>query len=160
MKKSEKFEDFLMDNSGDWIEALPEFQREIINELLKNGKGYDDIAAHWIRASAQNTRPFGATEPRIMSDSFLENLKIELEKYICGDPLYESERSKLFGENGICKAYAISCISIAISQQISVSSMFISPLIALMLASFGKITINSWCATRRGQRNNKNNEKP
>ena len=149
-----------MDNPEGWIDALPEFQQEIFRELLSNGKGYDDIAIHWLRASAHNTRPFGAIDPRILSDSFLENLKFEIEKFICGDPAYENERSKLFGENGIGKAYAISCVSVAISQKISVAPMFLSPLIALILASFGKIAINTWCVTRRSQRENKNNEKP
>ncbi len=131
-----------------WIEELPEFQRSAIHELQAKGSSFEQIAQTWITASAENTYRFSANAPVGNKGAFLENLKSEVRAFLCGDKKYKTERDGLFGEKGLARAYVVSAMAVAIAPHLSVASAVIAPLIALVLASIGKITLNAWCATK------------
>lgn len=138
----------LGDEPAKWIEELPAFQRSAIQELLAKGSSYEQIAQTWITASAENTYRFSATSPVGDKGAFLENLKAEVRAFLCGDKKYKAEREGLFGEKGLARTYVVSAMAVAIAPHLSVASAVIAPLIALVLASLGKIALNAWCATK------------
>jgi len=63
-----------------------------------------------------------------------------------GDEKYKTERDGLFGEKSAAHIYVISAIPVGISPALGVAAPVISPLVALTLASIGKVAINAWCA--------------
>lgn len=130
-----------------WIHELPAYQRETIDHLLSKGASFEDVAQAWISASAENTYRFSATTPVGDKGEFLVNLKREVRAFLCGDKKYKKERDGLFGEKGLARTYVVSAMAVAIAPHLSVASAVISPLIALILASIGKIALNAWCAT-------------
>ena len=101
-----------------------------------------------ITASAENTYRFSATSPVGDKGAFLENLKAEVRAFLCGDKKYKTEREGLFGKSGLARTYVVSAMAVAIAPHLSVASAVIAPLIALVLASLGKIALNAWCATK------------
>lgn len=134
---------------NEWITAAPGYHRSSIDELLKQGKSYQDIAEILLTARAEHTYAFGSTVPKTDKNIFLQNLLQEIENFLCGDSKYETERTKLFGEQGLARTYVVSAISVAIAPYLGVSAVVLSPAVALILASFGKITINAWCQSRK-----------
>lgn len=138
----------LDDDPIKWVQGLPDYQRDTIEKLLENGSSFDDVAQAWISASAENTYRFAAVSPVGNKGTFLENLKIEIRAFLCGDKKYKKERDGLFGEKGVARTYVVSAMAVAIAPHLSVASAVISPLIALVLASIGKVALNAWCATQ------------
>ena len=66
------------------------------------------------------------------------------------DKKYKKERDGLFGEKGLARTYVVSAMAVAIAPQLSVAAAVIAPLIALVLASVGKVALNAWCASQPG----------
>jgi hypothetical protein len=130
-----------------WVQELPAYQREAIDKLLSTGASFEDVAQAWISASAENTYRFSASAPVGNKGEFLTNLKREVRAFLCGDRKYKKERDGLFGEKGVARTYVVSAMAVAIAPHLSVASAVISPLIALVLASIGKVALNAWCAT-------------
>lgn len=138
----------LGDDPIKWVQELPEYQRDSIEKLLASGSSFDDVAQAWISASAENTYRFAAAAPVGNKGVFLENLRKEIRAFLCGDKKYKKERDGLFGEKGVARTYVVSAMAVAIAPHLSVASAVISPLIALVLASIGKVALNAWCATQ------------
>ncbi len=138
----------LSDEPSMWIQDLPAFQRDAIEKLLAGGLSYDAVAEAWVSASAENTFRLAAST---IGDngSFLSNLKYEVRNFLCGDKKYNKERTCLFGEKGLARTLVVSTLAVAIAPHIGVASAVLAPLIALILASMGKITLNAWCATEK-----------
>lgn len=130
-----------------WVQELPAYQREVIDDLFSNGATFEDVAQAWISASAENTYRFSASSPVGDKGEFLTNLKREVRAFLCGDKKYKKERDGLFGEKGLARTYVVSAMAVAIAPHLSVASAVISPLIALVLASIGKVALNAWCAS-------------
>ncbi len=139
---------------SEWLSCLPNYIKPSVEELLRQGKSFTDAAQVLLAARAEHTHPFGAPSPQKDGNLFLQNLVQEIENFLCGDSRYESERTKLFGESGLVKTYVVSAISVAIAPALGVSAVVLSPAIALILASFGKITISAWCASRKQAKQN------
>lgn len=138
----------LDDDPIKWVQGLPEYQRDTIEKLLASGSSFDDVAQAWINASAENTYRFAAKSQVGNKGAFLENLRTEIRAFLCGDKKYKKERDGLFGEQGVARTYVVSVMAVAIAPYLSVASAVISPLIALVLASIGKVALNAWCATQ------------
>lgn len=131
-----------------WVQELPEYQRDAIEKLLSDGASFDEVAQAWLNASAENTYRFAASAPVGDKGAFLENLKREVRAFLCGDKKYKKERDGLFGDKGLARTYVVSALAVAIAPHLSVAAAVISPLIALVLASIGKVALNAWCATQ------------
>jgi len=141
-------EALLQDDPDKWVADLPEFQRAAIQELRSTGASYDDVAQAWITASAEHTYRFSASAPVGDKRAFLDSLRKEVRAFLCGDEKYKKEREGLFGEKGLARTYVVSTMAVAIAPHLSVASAVIAPLIALVLASVGKIFLNAWCNSR------------
>lgn len=144
-------EDIFQSDSGEWIASLPTYQRDIINQLLEGGRSFDEVAEYWTNVSLEDTYFFSASNPVGNNNNFLCNIKREIKAYLCGDKKYKKEREQLFGSKGLAKTYIVSSIAVSISPHLGVASSVISPIIALLLAGMGKITLNAWCALEDNQ---------
>lgn len=133
----------------EWINALAPYQREPIEDLLGRGLSYESIADNWLTASAENTFRFGTENRAGDTNVFRDKLLFEIEEFLCGSERYEKERAGLFGEKSSMTTYVISALSVAIAPSLGVTATFLVPIIALTLASFGKVTVNAWCGTRK-----------
>ncbi len=132
-----------------WVDSLPKYQKDIVSQLLSSGKTPEEAAEAWLSATPQDTYPFGAERGRKL---YLEMVVNELEAFICGAPKYNNDRSKfnkLLKESGTVHAYCVGGISVAIAPVVGTSGAVLAPVIALVLMSMGKITINAWCNMRK-----------
>lgn len=132
-----------------WIDSLPRYQKDIVSQLLSSGKTPEEAAEAWLSATPQDTYPLGVERGRKL---FLEMVINELEAFLCGDPKYNNDRSKfnkLLKDSGTVHAYCVGGISIAIAPVIGTSGAVLAPVIALLLMSLGKVTVNAWCNMRK-----------
>jgi hypothetical protein len=139
-------DDLLADDPAQWVTQLPGYQSESIAELMNAGKTYEDIALLWLTATAQNTFGFSASQPDGSRSSFLASVKAEVRAYLCGDAKYKKERDGLFGEKGPTHTYVVGSMAVCIAPNIGMAAPVLAPIIALVLASIGKIAINAWCS--------------
>lgn len=137
---------YLVEDPSAWLDALPSYQRDALDQLLRQGKSYDEAAQSYLTASAANTFKFGADPSVVDKSSFLKNLRRELRAYLCGDAKYKAERDGLFGKKGVARELIVSSIAVAIAQHLNVAAVVIAPVIALLLASIGRVTLEAWCA--------------
>lgn len=149
---SDFIDNYFKDDPTEWIHILPVYQKVTIEELMQQGKTFEEIAETWVSATTENTYPFGTSSTKIDKGKFLENLILEIEDFICGSKKYEQERKKLFGEHGVARTYIVSAIAVAVAPTMGVSATFLAPVVALILASLGKIAVNAWCSTRKESR--------
>jgi hypothetical protein len=150
----EEFNSIILDNPETLINCLDGFQIEIINTFLSiNGQDYLDSADKWLNASPSNTAAFGGdtSKTKIYKDKVLD----EIEKFLCGDEKYESDRNKIAADSDKTQKYIIGVMSAAIGKTLGVAGTFIAPVIVLLLISCGKITVNAWCEMRKTLRTNK-----
>ncbi|WP_075123112.1 hypothetical protein [Burkholderia paludis] len=130
-----------------WLEGLPAYQKGLVDTLLAGGASYDEAARAWLEASAAGTYLFSASGLPEKKNSFLDNLKKEIQGFICDDKKYSKERAGLFGEKGHAKTFVVSAVSVAIAPHLGIASAVIVPVVALVLASLGKVSVNAWCST-------------
>lgn len=142
---SEQIDKLLADDPLKWIEALPDYQKENFTQLLNEGLSFDEVAERWCTATAANTFRLSAA-PSPGKSSFLEQVKIEIRAYLCGDPRYAKEREGLFGEKSTTRTFVVGGLAVAIAPHLGVAAPVLAPMITLVLASIGGITINAWCA--------------
>jgi hypothetical protein len=146
---AQSLDELLSDDPKQWIRELPEYQRAPLEQLLKEGQSFEEIAQNWLSASAANTYRFSAVNPAGKKDAFLDNLRKEIRAFLCGDNKYKKERDGLLGEKGLARTYVVSAMAVAIAPYLNVAATVIAPVVALLLASLGKITINAWCASQK-----------
>lgn len=143
-------DNLLLDNPATWLSELPAYQSEPIAELLTSGKTYDDIALLWLTATAENTFGFGTSKPVGDRSTFLASIKTEVRAYLCGGTKYKKERDGLFGEKGVTRTYVVGAIAVTIAPHIAMAAPVLAPIVALVLASIGKIAVNAWCGMGDG----------
>jgi|SRR5690625_1141910 len=132
-----------------WIDTLPEYQATRVRLLMEHSESALEAAKIWLEASPENTYPFGGQKSE---NIFLEKIKDEFEKFLCGDKKYEEERSKLFSSGEALQTTIVSSISAAIAPTIGASSVYLMPIIVLLFITIGKISINAWCLYRLEER--------
>ena len=131
----------------EWVLSLPEYQRAPIVELIQRGNSFESVAQHWVTATAANTYRLGAVANTGDKTTFLASVKVELRAFLCGDKRYSKERDGLFGEKGPTRPFIVSGMAVAMAPHLGVAAPLLAPVIALILASLGKITLNAWCAS-------------
>jgi hypothetical protein len=94
------------------------------------------------------TAPFSSGGPIPSGKKgFLENVKLEVRAFLCGDKKYKEEHEGLFGKAGARRSFAASTIAVAIASYLTVAPTVIAPIVALTLAGICKGVLNAWCAT-------------
>lgn len=130
-----------------WLGEVPGYQRESIDFLLKGGKSLDEVAQTVLTASAANTFTFGSATSAGDKAAFLTKLKCEVRAFLCGDKKYSKERAKLFGDKAPTRSLLVSTLAAAMAPHLGMAASILATIIALILASLGKISLNAWCAT-------------
>ncbi len=134
------------------LSSLDDFQAEILKIFLTTtSNNYLGSADKWLNATTANTAQFGGDPNR--GKVYIEKLIDEVEKFLCGDELYEGDRKKIAESTDKSLKYIIGVMSVAIGKIIGVAGTFIAPVIVLLIMSFGKMAINAWCAMRKETRN-------
>lgn len=129
-----------------WFEALPPYQRNSIVQMRAEGSSYDDIASAWIAAGSSKTAPFSSGGAPTPDPSFLANLRQEFRAYLCGDKKYDKDRKQIAAQGKDARMFVVSGLSIAIAPHVGAASVVIAPIIVLLLANLGKVSLNAWCA--------------
>lgn len=146
-------DELLQVSDKDLIASLSGYQQELVMCLIEQAGGdYNAAADNWLSASPSNTYKFGGEKRH--SSIFREKVFEELEKFICGcdDGRYSKERKELEEHADYSKEVIISVISAAIGNSIGVASVYIAPVIVLLLLSIGKVVKNAWCETMKAKR--------
>lgn len=122
--------------SGDvseWLEVLPEYQRQSIATLLID---YDpvQVATIWLANSGpRDTAPFGGV--RTAANNFYDKILQELQKALCGSSDYEAEREEISAATkGGGKLLLVSTLSTAIAPHVGAAAAVIAPAVTLTLA--------------------------
>jgi hypothetical protein len=130
-----------------WLDALPEYQRKSIQQLLDQGKTYEEAAVIWLSANGpSNTHPFGTQNTKSI---FFEKLLEEVESFFCRDDKYIEEKKQLLTQFKAGDVYVLTFISTVISPIVGASAPLISPAIALILMTILRMGLNAWCSLRR-----------
>lgn len=137
-----------------WLDALPKYQKDMINELYILKGDYIEVAKSWLNNSVSSTVPFGTQKGK---SPFFEKILDELEAFFSGDKKYEKERASLINEKGIVQAVFVSGLSYVLSTVLGVSGAFLAPVIAIALCTITKMGINAWLAMRKAERENTDN---
>lgn len=130
-----------------WVVGLPAYQREPIIELIGKPNSFENVAQLLVTATAANTYRLGAAANTGDRTTFLASVKVEIRAYLCGDQRYKKERDGLFEEKGITRTFLVTAIAVTIGPHLGVAAPVLAPVVALILASLGKITVNAWCAS-------------
>ncbi|PFG05245.1 hypothetical protein [Bacillus sp. es.034] len=128
-----------------WLEALPNYQKEIISELLAS-KSLEETALAWIEASVDNTSPFtGQPQPE---KKYLPLLKKEIHKLLCGNPEYEADRNELaqLTQTKENNSTIVSMVSALIGAKVGLAATFIAPAVVIIFMMIAKTSLNAWCA--------------
>ncbi len=121
---TEKIDNLFTESPEKWIESLPPYQRDRVNDLISKGSSLEDAANKWLSAAPAHTAPFGTESRRKV---FIDKIWDEIEKFLCGDDRYEPERSKLLSQGNIVHTYFVGVISAAIAPALGSSAIFLAP---------------------------------
>jgi hypothetical protein len=152
MSELDKF--LLQESEIEWLDALPNYQKSTIAELLETNP-YESVAAIWLESSIGNNSPFGAGNPQGKKNYF-NYLKKEFHKLMCGNPEYAAERKELnqLFEKNDTKTAIISFISAIIGAKIGLAATFIAPAVVLLLMLISKTSVNAWCTMQTDANSN------
>lgn len=142
----EKIEEIFMVAPNSWINALPDYQKNAINQLYSISNSYEDTAKAWLAASMPTTVPFGTEKGKSI---FFEKVLDEVESFLSGDEKYKNDRIAILQEKGVVQTYIVGVISAALSPKLGASAVFLGPVIAIVLVIITKMGINAWLAMRK-----------
>lgn len=143
----EEFDQLINANQDEILASLDGFQVEILASFLIQTKNdYVESADKWLNATTANTAQFGGETGK--AKIYREKLLDEIEKFFCGDEIYEEDRKKISDSTEKTKQYFIGVLSSAIGTTMGVAGTFLAPVIALLIMSMGKMGVNAWCAMR------------
>lgn len=142
-------EDILIEYPGSWLESLPKYQENIINELYSQSGDYDQVALSWLNTSMPMNFPFGTEKGHSL---FYEKILDEVEAFFSGDDRYKDSRLAILKESGATQSFIIGAISAALSPILGTSAVFLAPIIAITLVTMAKMGINAWLAMRKEKR--------
>ncbi len=134
----------LNDDPNKWIETLDNYQKKTVLDLCELGDSPSVIAEKWLKYATANTYQFGAQKT---SAILLNNVKKEVIKFLCGDPEYDQERKELAKNREVTRNYVIGLIASVISVKVGLSLVFLAPVVAIIIFSFGKCTLKAICTT-------------
>lgn len=138
----------LQGSASSWVEALPEYQRSLLEAMLAN-QSPSDVAISWLATSGpRDTAPFGGV--RAGASLFYDKLLSEIEALLCNGERYETEREDLKNAASWTKMGIVSFIALIIGPHVGASAVVIAPAVAMILAvlsNAGKATACEGLAT-------------
>ncbi len=137
-----------------WLQCLPQYQKKVINELYSQLGDYDQVALAWLNASMSMNVPFGTEKGHSI---FYEKLLDEIEAFFSGDERYKDAHLAILKESGATQNFIVGAISVALSPILGTSSVFLAPIIAIILVTIAKMGIRAWLAMRK-EKHSANNQ--
>lgn len=134
-----------------WLETLPDYQQTIIQLLYEEKGDYEEVAKAWLTSSISMTVSFGTEKGKSI---YFEKILDEIELFLIGDEKYKDSRLAILKESGAVQNYAVGLLSVALSPILGSSSVFLSPVIAIICLTITKIGVNAWLAMRKEKREN------
>lgn len=128
---------------GEWIDALPEYQRQTIATMLQQMDPLEAADA-WLQASGpRDTAPFGAGTSRV--NIFLLNLMRELQKLTCTEEGYEAEKKQVLSAAQLGQPAVIAAVATALAPHVGAAAVVIAPAIGLLLSVFYNAAVSTGC---------------
>lgn len=127
-----------------WLDALPNYQRELVSELLASNS-HEEAAVAWLEASVGNTSPFsGQPQPE---KKYFALLKKEAYKLLCGNPEYAADRNELthLFQTPENKTVIVSTVSALLGVKVGLAATFVAPAIVIIFMMVAKTSLNAWC---------------
>lgn len=126
-----------------WIDALPGYQRSIISTMSQEYE-LEEVAVAWLTTSgSKDTAPFGGVKAG--ATLLYKNVLLEMQKLLCGDPQYDTERKQLFSAGEITRATVISGASVAVAPLLGSSAVLIAPVVALVFVILARAGVATAC---------------
>lgn len=144
-----ELDDLFLGDPNEWLMALPDFQTKIINTLFQQSKDYENVAETWLNVESDNTSPFGSNKREKIPYKLVVD---EVELLLRGDTKYCDTIKTLKSQETIIKGMIIISISNSIAPSIGTASIFIAPVIAIILFTISKVGKNAWLQMREEQR--------
>ncbi|WP_336761764.1 hypothetical protein [Paenibacillus sp. USHLN196] len=136
----------LFNQDIEWLDILPQWQKEMIDQMLTQGKTYEEVATIWLDSgTASNTYPFGSDNKRSL---FFEKVLKEIESFICRDDTYIEERRAILDKFKAGETLVVSSLATAIATTVGAVPALILPAVVLILKMIGKIGTKAWCSLR------------
>lgn len=144
-----KIDDIFTEYSDAWLQCLPIYQQKTISKLYEQLGDYEQVAQAWLTASIPMNAPFGAEKGHSI---FYEKVLDEIEAFLSEDERYKENRLAILKESGATQSFIVGAISVALAPILGTSSVFLSPIIAIVLVTIAKIGINAWLSARKEKR--------
>jgi hypothetical protein len=130
-------------SAEDWLSTLPEYQRQIVDQLLTTATP-EEAAMAWLAASGPaNTQVFGASQGRV---DFYERVSNEVRKFLSENREYSEDRARLLSEIQPTPTLLVATISAAIAPELGLAAALVAPAITLVLILAAKVGLRAWCA--------------
>ena len=142
----ENIEELFAVEPESWINALPTYQKNMVEKLYTEKGSYEEAATAWLTASMSTTVPFGTEKGKSV---FFEKVLDELEAFFSGDAKYEDDRIAILKEKSVVQTYVVGVISVALAPILGASAVFLAPVVAIVLVTITKIGINAWLEMRK-----------
>lgn len=142
----ENIEELFAVEPESWINALPTYQKNMVEKLYTEKGSYEEAATAWLTASMSTTVPFGTEKGKSV---FFEKVLDELEAFFSGDAKYEDDRIAILKEKSVVQTYVVGAISVALAPILGASAVFLAPVVAIVLVTITKIGINAWLEMRK-----------
>lgn len=133
---------------GGWFEGLPLSQKTLIEGILAESSGEEEVAEIWLaRPGSSMNAAFGG-DPASHGSSFFANVKAEFVAFMCGAPRYSDERNQAINIlNKAGKTGLVSYVAITIAPHVGYAVVIITPIAALLLSLTSKVTLSAFCMT-------------
>jgi hypothetical protein len=129
----------------DWLAALPNYQRELLDDMLAH-KEPTDVALLWLSTTGpRDTAPFGGA--RVGAALFYEKLLEQIQVLVCGEQGYDDERAQLLRDARAGRSAIVACIASSVAPAVGAAPVVIAPPVAIILAILVAAGTNTLCET-------------
>ena len=133
-------------SEDDWLSAIPRYVQVTVAALRDDCEQPEDIARIWLTSRGpRNVAGLGSRNQA----SFYESFSDEMEKLICGDEKYESDRRKIAKEFTGAHTYVVAAIAAAISPVIGAAAPLLAPAVAMILVAIARVGVQAWCESKK-----------
>lgn len=133
-----------------WLQTMPKYKQSMITTMYDNLGDYEKVAREWLCVKNNSIAPFGSEAPQTPT---LERILDELELLLRGDEKYKNEITTLLADSNIIQYAVVASISEAIAGVVGTASVFIGPVIGILLFIVLKMGVNAWLKAREEKRN-------
>lgn len=130
----------------EWLSGLKPYQRNAIKQLI-NTYGEEKAVKEWLTARGPiHTATFGG-DVSSTPNSFVDNLKVQFDRLVCGHPDYKLEQAKVTATAKTLGVGSVSYIATVLASAIGAPVALITPSLLLLFHITAKMSVKAYCAT-------------